>query len=72
VQELLNPILLPNGVHVGDLLLGYRGEVQVHLHNKTIIVVWNTIRNGAENVREEDEKERRTNSRNMDIKTVNF
>ena len=37
VQELLDPILLTHRVHVGDLLLGDRGEVEVHLqHNITV------------------------------------
>jgi hypothetical protein len=40
MQELLDPILLAHGVHVGDLLLGYGGEVQVDLHNKIIIAAW--------------------------------
>ena len=37
MQELLDPILLTHRVHVGDLLLGDRGEVEVHLqHNITV------------------------------------
>jgi hypothetical protein len=31
MQELLYPILLPNRVDIGDLILGYGGEVQVNL-----------------------------------------
>ncbi len=47
MKELLDPILLPHGVHVGYLLFGYGGEVQVHLHNKTIIAGLEIkIRNG--------------------------
>ena len=33
MEELLDPILLPDRVHVGDLVLGDGGEVQVHLHH---------------------------------------
>jgi hypothetical protein len=67
VQELLDPILLAYGVHVGDLLLGYGGEVQVHLHDKTIILgynkKWYRISEGRG-----QKRERRKNRRNMDIK----
>ena len=34
IQELLDPMLLPNRVHVGHLVLRQRGEVQMDLEEK--------------------------------------
>lgn len=34
MQELLDPMLLPNRVHVGHLVLRQRGEVQMDLEEK--------------------------------------
>jgi hypothetical protein len=37
MEELLYPILLPDRVHIGDLVLGYCGEVQVNLQKPKIM-----------------------------------
>ena len=39
MEELLDPILLAHGVHVGDLVLGDGGEVQVHLQHKGFLCI---------------------------------
>ena len=40
MQELLDPVLLPDAVHVGDLVLGDRREVEVHLNEIKLINIY--------------------------------